>query len=248
MRVSARCLLWRLTALSAALLLTGCPVRPQGAPVPPPAAPAPAARVGVPYDVAGTESLLTILVFKGGALAAAGHNHLIASHELSGTFYVGSDVLQTTFEVHIPVGTLSVDESALRSQEHSADFPPEVPDSAKSGTKHNMLGEALLDGEHHAEIVLRGLRLQEAQPPAPGALVAEMEALVRDEPHTLRVPVHYERAAGTLIVSGDMSVRQTDLGLKPFSAMLGALQVQDEMRVRFRIVAHESPTHGAAPR
>jgi hypothetical protein len=43
-------------------------------------------------------------------------------------------------------------------------------------------------------------------------------------------------------------VRQTDLGLKPFSAMLGALQVQDEMRVRFRIVAHESPTHGAAPR
>ena len=60
--------------------------------------------------------------------------------------------------------------------------------------------------------------------------------------------MHYERAAGTLIVSGDTSVRQTDLGLKPFSAMLGALQVQDEMRVRFRIVAHESPTHGAAPR
>jgi hypothetical protein len=40
-------------------------------------------------------------------------------------------------------------------------------------------------------------------------------------------------------VSGDTSVRQTELGLKPFSAMLGALQVQDEMRVKFRIVAHE---------
>jgi uncharacterized lipoprotein YajG len=40
MRVSADCLLWRLTALPAALLLTGCPVRPQVAPVAPPAAPA----------------------------------------------------------------------------------------------------------------------------------------------------------------------------------------------------------------
>jgi hypothetical protein len=241
MRVSARCLLWATTAL----LLTGCPVRPQVAPVRPAAAPAPAAHVGIPYDVAGAESLLTILVFKGGALSAAGHNHLIASHQLSGTFYVASDVLQTTFEVHIPVGSLSVDESALRSQEHSSDFPPDVPDSAKSGTKHNMLGETLLDGEHHAEVVLRTLRLQEAQPPVAGALVAEIEALVRDEPHTLRVPVHYERAPGTLIVSGETSLRQTELGLKPFSAMLGALQVQDEMRVRFRIVAHESPTRGA---
>jgi hypothetical protein len=244
MRVSARCLLWASTAL----LLTGCPVRPQVAPVRPAAAAAPAAHVGIPYDVAGAESLLTILVFKGGALSAAGHNHLIASHELSGTFYLASDVLQTTFEVHIPVGSLSVDESALRSQEHSSDFPPDVPDSAKSGTKHNMLGEALLDGEHHAEIVLRTLRLQEAQPPVAGALVAEIEALVRDEPHTLRVPVRYERAPGTLIVSGETSLRQTELGLKPFSAMLGALQVQDEMRVRVRIVAHESPTRGAAPR
>ena len=49
-----------------------------------------AAHVGAPYDVAAAESLLTILVFKGGALAAAGHNHLIASHELSGTFYVAA--------------------------------------------------------------------------------------------------------------------------------------------------------------
>ena len=66
--------------------------------------------------------------------------------------------------------------------------------------------------------------------------------------HTLRVPVHYERAAGTLIVSGDPACGRRTLGSKPFSAMLGALQVQDEMRVSFRIVAHESPTHGAAPR
>jgi hypothetical protein len=37
--------------------------------------------------------------------------------------------------------------------------------------------------------------------------------------------------------SGEFPLRQTDLGLTPFSAMLGALQVQDEMRISFHIVA-----------
>jgi hypothetical protein len=32
-------------------------------------------------------------------------------------------------------------------------------------------------------------------------------------------------------------LRQSELGLKPFSIMLGALQVQDQMVVKFRIVA-----------
>jgi hypothetical protein len=45
-----------------------------------------------------------------------------------------------------------------------------------------------------------------------------------------------------LIVSGELPIKQTDLGLTPFSAMLGALQVQDELRVRFRIVARRAQT------
>jgi hypothetical protein len=32
-------------------------------------------------------------------------------------------------------------------------------------------------------------------------------------------------------------LRQSDLGLTPFSVMLGALQVQDEMHIKFKIVA-----------
>jgi hypothetical protein len=43
-------------------------------------------------------------------------------------------------------------------------------------------------------------------------------------------------------VSGETSLRQSDLGLKPFSALLGALQVQDEMRISFRISAHPGAT------
>ena len=50
-------------------------------------------HVGTPYEIAPAESLLTIRVYNGGALAAAGHNHIIACHALGGTFYVPARAL-----------------------------------------------------------------------------------------------------------------------------------------------------------
>src|SRR5262245_7596001 len=107
--------------------LSGCPARPHGPEGPPPTAvgvsPGPQGppevprHEGRPYDVVASESLLTILAFRGGALAKAGHNHVIASHDVSGTIYVPDDVLRSTFELHVPVAQLSIDEPGLRAQE-----------------------------------------------------------------------------------------------------------------------------------
>src|SRR5580658_9387871 len=116
MRVKGR---WKLLATVLALggLLAGCAVRPAPPPAPGSAqgvAPGaafpetPAPHVGTPYDVIPQESLLTILVYRGGTLASAGHNHVIASHDLTGTIYLPADPLQSSFELHLPVGSLTV--------------------------------------------------------------------------------------------------------------------------------------------
>ena len=236
-------------------LLSGCPVRAPS-PAPQPAVPgapqapaeAPAAHLGRPYDIVPQESLLTILVFRAGTLASAGHNHLIASHSLSGTIYVPPELAAVSFEVHVPLAALTVDEEALRAAEMNRDFPPDVSDTAKEGTRRNMLGSALLNAADYPQIILRALSVAPAADnaaadgaaaaPATGLVQVRMQAEVRAEQHTLVVPVHYESRDATVIASGELPLRQTSLGLAPFSAMLGALQVQDEMRVRFRIVAH----------
>jgi len=257
MRVNASCKLRALGAALPVLLLGGCPLPPRApAPPPPAAAPrveaeTPAPHEGVPYDIVADESLLTIRVYRAGALASAGHNHLIALHALTGTVYVPGDVLRSSFEVRIPVAELTVDEAALRAQEHSPDFPPQVPDAAREGTRRNMLGDALLDAERSPQIVLRAVRLEAAGEAAPAggsgaggeaggearAVLARVQTTVRGQLRTISVPVRYQFAAGALIASGDAALRQSDIGLTPFSALMGALQVQDEMRVRFRIVA-----------
>jgi len=73
-------------------------------------------------------------------------------------------------------------------------------------------------------------------------VLVRIQALVRGTPHEFSVPVRYERSAATVTASGETALRQSDLGLKPFSALLGALQVQDEMRISFHIVAHADIT------
>jgi hypothetical protein len=198
---------------------------------------------GRPYDIVSSESLLTILVFRGGALAKAGHNHVIASHTLNGTFYVPVDLARSTFEVRFPVTELTIDEVALRAKENEADFPPDVPDSAKEGTRKNMLGAALLDSEHSPEIVLRSASPLEPAPAGSDAQwLAHVEVTVRDHTSTVVVPVHYEPHPDQIVLFGEFPLKQTDLGLTPFSALLGALQVVDEMKVRFHIVAHPATT------
>jgi polyisoprenoid-binding protein YceI len=186
--------------------------------------------------------LLTVLAFRGGALAKAGHNHVIASHGLHGILYVPDDLARTTFEVSFPVTDLTVDEAVLRAKENEAEFPPDVADSAKDGTRKNMLGSSLLDAEHYPEITLRSSKLEAANDGTGTDWLAQVQVTVRDHESTVVVPTHYQRQGTEIVVSGELPLRQTDLGLTPYSALLGALQVVDELKVRFRIVARAAQT------
>jgi YceI-like domain len=237
MRLSRPWKLRRVLALLALAALAGCPVR---APVPvlPATAPqGPAPHLGTPYEIAADQSLLLVLVYRGGALASAGHNHVIASHGLAGTFYVPEDPLQASFEFSVPVASFTVDEESLRAAEQSPDFPPGVPDSARAGTQEHMLGAEQLDALHNPQIILRAVKLGPARPDVPGMLLARVQVSVRGSEYPLEVPVHYEHRGATVMAIGEVALRQSELGITPYSAMLGALQVQDQLRVKFRIVA-----------
>src|SRR5689334_15268141 len=203
------------------------PVNP--APTPPaatapPAIPANARELRV---IAG-ESLLQILVHRGGAMAKLGHNHVIASHQLSGSVYLTDDALQTRFDISFPVNDLTVDEPALREQA-GPEFPPNVPQSARDGTHTNLLSDALLDGARYPTIRLRATDVIEAA----NGYDMGVEITIKDQVRNVRVPVTVERQEGVIKASGEFPLRQSELGLKPYSFGMGALVVLDDMTVRF---------------
>ena len=226
----------QLAVVLLAVLLASCasrPVRTPPSPAPVPAVPsAPAQVEGREFQVDAAGSLLTIQVYKGGPLSRAGHNHVIASHTLKGVVYVPEDPTRASFDVHIPVEELVVDEDELRT-EAGPDFPPGVPDDARLGTKRNMLGEALLDADRYPEIVLQS----EAMQRGPEGLQAQVRVIVRDRATSVIVPLKHEIHGDELRVDGAIALKQTDLGLTPYSLFGGALRVEDEIKVRFTILA-----------
>lgn len=171
-------------------------------------------------------------MYRGGALARAGHNHVIASHDLTGTAHIPEELTRVSFEVHLPVEKLTIDEEPLRAQE-GPDFPPGVPQDAQAGTRRNMLGPALLDGERYPEIVLQSEAIQRG----PDGLQAQIRIIVRDRASSLIVPLQYQLQGDALTVQGEFPLRQTDIGLTPFSLLGGALKVMDEMKIRVRVLA-----------
>jgi hypothetical protein len=68
-------------------------------------------------------------------------------------------------------------------------------------------------------------------------LMAHVEVDIRGQVHTVTVPLSYTLKANELLAQGEFALKQSDLGLAPFTALLGALAVQDEMQLQLRIVA-----------
>lgn len=215
--------------------LSSCMPRPVEAPVP---ARSPA-RVGV-QTPAGAEvlrvdpdrSVVTILVRRAGALARLGHNHAIESASESGFAWIGRDLADSGFEIHLPVQAFIVDDPQARAGA-GPDFADAVSENARQGTYANMLRAEVLDAARYPEVTVSATRLDGTwDHPAVNARVT-LRGTTRD----IEVPITLRRQPSTLRASGVMRLRQTDYGIAPFSIGAGAIQVADELEVRFDIVA-----------
>jgi len=234
----------RLVFLFLALALAGCASVPPAAPegVPAREQPAGQAATGEPvprefpgaetYTVMGKESLVRILVYRAGTLKSAGHNHLVASRDTHGLVYLHEDITKSGFDLVMPVNLLEVDSEELRSQE-GPDFAAQVSDSARQGTRKNLLSEAVLDGERFPAVTLSSVALEGT----PGSLIAYTRIRLKDQERELAIPVVLEKGPGHVIATGEIDVRQSEFGMKPFSVMMGAVQVADLLKVKFRVVA-----------
>ena len=218
------------------LLLAACP-RPVRPPAPAPTVPpTPAAdtRGATVYEVNPRSSQLSILVFRGGKFSRLGHNHVMTSQDLAGRVWVHPQFPRSGFELSFPVAKLVVDDPEARRAAGS-DFPPDIPQSDKDGTRKNMLKPEVLDGERYPEVKLRAAKVG-------GTLEAPQvtaHITIKDADRDVEVPVKVAVEGAKLRASGEFDVLQSEFGIKPFSVALGALEVQDRLHIKFTIVAEK---------
>jgi polyisoprenoid-binding protein YceI len=221
------------------LLLAACP-RPVRPPVPVPTVPpaptasAPDTRGATVYEVDSRSSQLSILVFRGGKLSRLGHNHVMTSHDVSGRAWMHPEFARSGFELSFPVMRLVVDDPQARRAAGS-DFPPDIPQADKDGTRKNMLKPELLDGDSYPEVKVRSAKVGGTlQAPQVTARIT-----IKDVSRDVQVPVKMAVEGGKLTASGEFDVLQTEFGIKPFSVALGALEVQDKLHIKFSVVAEK---------
>jgi polyisoprenoid-binding protein YceI len=217
-----------------ATLLTACPkpTRPP-APAPPiPSAPIRDLREAAVFDVDPRDSTLHILVYRGGALARLGHNHVMTVRDLQGRIWSHATLAKSGFDVSFPVAEMVVDDPDAR-RAAGGDFPPDVPEADREGTRKNMLRAEVLDAEHYPSIELKSVTVAgSAQDPEITARITIRNAS-RDV--SLRPSVRID--GNRLTATGELDLLQSDFDIKPFSAALGALTVQDRLQVKFSVVA-----------
>jgi polyisoprenoid-binding protein YceI len=233
------------TVVLLGVLLAGCPGRVRTPPptVPTPA-PAPVQPAPVPerpetkgatlYTVDPEASDVNILVYRGGVMARLGHNHVVTPKSLRGGVSLHPDAAKSTFELSFPVAELVVDDPQAR-QAAGADFSGDIPPKDRDGTRKNMLREEVLDAEHFPTVQLQSIKMSG---PLQSARIATL-ITIRNVSREVEVPAQIAQAANQLTASGQFDIKQTDFGIKPFSIGLGALEVVDQMTIRFRIVARK---------
>jgi polyisoprenoid-binding protein YceI len=223
--------------LSFSALLTACPrpVRPPASPPSLPPAPSVDTRGATIYRVDPQSSELHIQVLRGGTLSKLGHNHVVSSRHVTGRVWLHGDFQRSGFELSIAVNELVVDDPQARRKAGS-DFPPDVPQADKDGTRKNMLGPNVLDGERFRELTVKSAQVS-------GTLEAPRivaRITIKDVSRDVSVPVKIGTTGGRLTASGAFDIQQTDFGIKPFTAALGALAVQDKLHITFEITAVRS--------
>jgi len=204
------------------------------------AGPAPPSGVTV-YQIDPDRSRLRVLVYRAGALARLGHDHVIVAHGLAGWVANPAKPAAASFYLQLPVEEFVVDDAEARAQA-GPEFAEPVDDDAKEGTRHNMLSPALLDSVRHPLIQIRALSFVGTEPD----LQATVTLSIAGHDSTQVVPFRLRRAAGEVAASAEFPLRQTDLGLTPYSVMMGALRVADQMQVSLELVANAP--RGPAPR
>ena len=181
-----------------------------------------------PIDSSGSE--LRLLVYRAGALSNLGHNHVMVNNAVTGRVQIGGSVAASSFSLKAAVNDFVIDDAQSRSEE-GEDFPGDIPEDAKAGTRRNMLGNAVLDAAEFPDITVKSVSLKGTLE-APSA---DLEISVAGHTSTISMPFALQGDAHHLIAAGSTELRQTALGLKPYSLLNGALQVQDAMQLKFKI-------------
>jgi hypothetical protein len=222
-----------------AVLLSACQAQPQPGL---PAATQPSATAWPEFDYAGSEAAgralfridpdltrIDIVVRRDGPLARFGHDHVVTVQDPEGFLLLDPAVSASRADLRFRPDRLAVDTEASRVR-HGLDTEPDAADI--EGTRTNLL-TYVLDAQAWpwASLVMEDFEHSGEH------YSAAVTLRINGVDSNTRQPFRLRRHGARVTVDGFLVLRQTDLGIEPFSTLGGGLRVADPMEVHFHLEA-----------
>jgi len=161
---------------------------------------------------------ITLRTFRDGLVAQAGHDLTIDAARWSGELVVGADLSPASLEVTVDLGALVVLNGSGGIKPLSDRDKREIAVTARR----------VLSSDRHPQATFTATSFE---PSGDGGTIAGTLTLAgQSRPQRLEVsqaaPGHY---------TATTTIRQTDFGIKPYSAFLGSLKVADAVEVEVEV-------------
>jgi polyisoprenoid-binding protein YceI len=189
------------------------------------------------YRIDSQSSEIRLLVYRDGVLSTFGHNHVVSLKDFTGTIHLRPKLAQSRVELEIRVDRLVVDDAAIRRQE-GPDFANEPSNDDITATRTNMLSDALLNARQFPTIKVTGTS---GPVDAKNSAMLDLAVQLAGQEIKLTLPATLKLEGNHLEASGTVALSHKQLGLKPFSALLGSLRVAEQMKLKYRIRASKEP-------
>lgn len=178
-------------------------------------------------------STVRIYVFRSGAAARLGHNHVLSAPQFAGLLYLpAGEIAKARFDMEFRLDQLAIDRPEHRSALGSA-FSSVLSADQIQGTREHMLGNNSMQADRYPLVRIHSLHISGESPKIAAQVRVEIHGQTRDT----WVPLTVETLPDHLSVSGALVIKQTDYGIQPYSILGGLLAVKDEILVEFKLLA-----------
>lgn len=178
------------------------------------------------YTIDPEKSKIEIHVGKEGFFSAFGHNHLIATKEISGEAQLDPEKIDAASVALI-----------IRSKSLTV-LDPGASEREKVEVQKTMLGDKVLDVEKYPEVRFTSARVANAKKRNDGwELTLEGTLSLHGVEKTVAFPLRVQLNGNALRGEGEISLRQTDYGITPVKVGGGTVRVKDRLKITFGIAA-----------
>jgi hypothetical protein len=186
---------------------------------------------GAVFTLDPKKSKVRIYVFRSGRFTNLGHNHVLSAPKYTGYFYLPtSGTANARFDLKFRLDELEIDNSAIRAVSGNA-FASKLSSEAIASTREHMLGDDNFQANRYPYVLIHSLQIFGEAP----KFAAKIQITLHGQSREMWVPLNVEGLPGTLTVAGSFVLHQTDFGVQPYSVLGGALAVQDEVVIEFRL-------------